>query len=260
MIVRKSRSELAAMREGGEITAACLKLLSDNARPGVTTADLDRMAEDFIRSNGGTPEFKGVPGGPGAVDFPGSICASPNAMIVHGIPGSYSLKSGDILSIDAGVRYKGFVTDSAITVAVGEVPEETRGLLRTTQECLAAATEAMRYGNRLGDVGHAIQSVAEARGYGVVRDLVSHGVGRDMHEDPQIPNYGKQGTGVRLLPGMTFAIEPMITLGDYEIDLDENDKWSIYTADRSLSAHFEHTIAVTENGPWVLTENGGPSG
>ena len=260
MIVRKSRSELAAMREGGEITAACLKLLSDNARPGVTTADLDRMAEDFIRSNGGTPEFKGVPGGPGAVDFPGSICASPNAMIVHGIPGPYSLKDGDILSIDAGVRYKGFVTDSAVTVAVGEVPEETRGLLETTQQCLTAATEAMRDGNRLGDVGHAIQSVAEARGYGVVRDLVSHGVGRDMHEDPQIPNYGKKGTGLRLLPGMTFAIEPMITLGDYEVDLDEGDKWSIYTADRSLSAHFEHTIAVTENGPWVLTKNGGPSG
>ena len=248
------------MREGGEITAACLKLLSDNARPGVTTADLDRMAEDFIRASGGTPEFKGVPGGPGAVDFPGSICASPNAMIVHGIPGPYSLKDGDILSIDAGVRYKGFVTDSAITVAVGEVPERTRGLLEITQQCLAAATEAMRDGNRLGDVGHAIQSVAEARGYGVVRDLVSHGVGRDMHEDPQIPNYGKKGTGMKLLPGMTFAIEPMITLGDYEIDLDEADKWSIYTADRSLSAHFEHTIAVTENGPWVLTENGVPSG
>jgi methionyl aminopeptidase len=169
-------------------------------------------------------------------------------MIVHGVPGPYHLKDGDILSIDVGVRFKGFVTDSATTVAVGEVPEATRGLLQTTQECLAEATEAMRAGNRLGDVGHAIQSVAEAKGYGVVRDLVSHGVGRDMHEDPQIPNYGEKGTGVRLLPGMTFAIEPMITLGDYEIDLDERDKWSIYTADRSLSAHFEHTVAVTAPG------------
>jgi len=257
LIVRKSKSELAAMREGGEITAACLKMLSENARPGVTTGDLDGMAEDFIRSHGGTPEFKGYPGGPGAPDFPGSICASPNAMIVHGVPGPYRLKDGDILSIDVGVRYKGFVTDAATTVAIGEVPDETSGLLRTTRECLAAATEAMRDGNRLGDVGHAIQSVAEAKGYGVVRDLVSHGVGRDMHEDPQIPNYGEKGTGVKLLPGMTFAIEPMITLGDYEIDLDEGDKWSIYTADRSLSAHFEHTVAVTQNGPWVLTENGG---
>jgi methionyl aminopeptidase len=181
-------------------------------------------------------------------------------MIVHGIPGSYELKEGDILSIDAGVRYKGFVTDSATTVAVGEVPDETKGLLEVTQECLAAATEAMRAGNHLGDVGHAIQSVAEAKGYGVVRDLVSHGVGREMHEDPQIPNYGKRGTGVRLMPGMTFAIEPMITLGDYAIDLDEGDRWSIYTADRSLSAHFEHTVAVTENGPWVLTEGGGSGG
>ncbi len=260
MIVRKSKGELAAMREGGEITAACLKMLAENAKPGVTTADLDRMAEDFIRSHGGTPEFKGYPGGPGAPDFPGSICASPNAMIVHGVPGPYRLKDGDILSIDVGVRYKGFVTDSATTVAVGEVPEATRGLLEITQQCLRAATDAMRAGNRLGDVGHAIQSVAEAKGYGVVRDLVSHGVGREMHEDPQIPNYGKQGTGVKLLPGMTFAIEPMITLGDYTIDLDEDDKWSIYTADRSLSAHFEHTVAVTENGPWVLTENGGSGG
>jgi methionyl aminopeptidase len=181
-------------------------------------------------------------------------------MIVHGVPGPYRLREGDILSIDVGVRFKGFVTDSATTVAVGEVPERTRGLLETTQECLAAATDAMRAGNRLGDVGYAIQSVAEAKGYGVVRDLVSHGVGREMHEDPQIPNYGERGTGVKLLPGMTFAIEPMITLGDYTIDLDEKDKWSIYTADRSLSAHFEHTVAVTENGPWVLTENGGFGG
>ncbi len=260
MIVRKSTSELAAMEEGGSITAACLRMLAENSRPGVTTGELDRMAEDFIRSHGGTPEFKCYPGGPGAPDFPGSICASPNAMIVHGVPGSYRLQSGDILSIDVGVRYKGFVTDSAITVAVGEVPEETRGLLDVTQDCLAAATEAMRAGNRLGDVGHAIQSTAESRGYGVIRDLVSHGVGRDMHEDPQIPNYGKKGTGVRLQPGMTFAIEPMITLGGYEIALDGRDKWSIYTADRSLSAHFEHTIAVTENGPWVLTKNGGSGG
>ena len=254
MIVRKSKTELETMREGGEITAACLKMLAEHVRPGVTTSELDGMAEDFIRSRGGKPEFKGYQG------FPGSICASPNAMIVHGIPGSYRLKDGDIISLDVGVRYKGFVTDSATTVAVGEVPEGTDGLLDITHRCLLAAAEQVREGNRLGDVGYAIQSVAEKGGYGVVRDLVSHGVGRQMHEDPQIPNYGSPGTGPRLLPGMTFAIEPMITLGDYAIRMSEHDGWSIYTADGSLSAHFEHTIAVTENGPWVLTLDAGGEG
>ncbi|HZY56971.1 MAG: type I methionyl aminopeptidase [Actinomycetota bacterium] len=251
MIVRKSAGELEAMREGGRITAACLKMLAENARVGVTTKELDRMAEDFIRSRGATPEFKGYQG------FPASICASPNAMIVHGIPGSYRLKAGDIISLDVGVRYEGFVTDSATTVAVGEVSEDAEGLLETTRQCLAAATEQVQVGKRLGDIGYAIQALAESRGYGVVRDLVSHGVGRKMHEDPQIPNYGRPGTGPRLLPGMTFAIEPMITLGDYNIRLSEWDGWSIYTADGSLAAHFEHTVAVTENGPWILTEDGG---
>ncbi len=248
MIVRKSAAELEAMREGGRITAACLKMLVENVWAGVSTKELDRMAEEFIRSRGGTPEFKGYQG------FPASICASPNTMIVHGIPGSYRLKSGDIISLDVGVRYEGFVTDSATTVAVGEVPAEVEGLLSTTRQCLLAATEQVRVGKRLGDIGHAIQTLAESRGFGVVRDLVSHGVGRKMHEDPQIPNYGSPGTGSRLLPGMTFAIEPMITLGDYEIRLSEWDGWSIYTADNSLAAHYEHTVAVTENGPWVLTK------
>ena len=253
MIVRKSKSELEAMREGGRITAACLALLSENVRAGVTTKELDAMAEDFIRSNDGKPEFKGYPGAPGAPDFPGSICASPNAMIVHGIPGSYRLKDGDVISLDVGVRYEGFVTNSATTVAVGGIPPDAEGLLETTRQCLAAAAEQVRVGKRLGDIGHAIQDLAESRGYGVVRDLVSHGVGRKMHEDPQIPNYGRPGTGSRLQPGMTFAIEPMITLGDYDIRISEWDGWSIYTADNSLAAHYEHTVAVTENGPWVLT-------
>jgi len=248
LIVRKSKGELEAMREGGRITAACLKLISENARSGVTTKELDRMAEDFIRSKGAKPEFKGYQG------FPASICASPNAMIVHGIPGSYRIKEGDIISLDVGVRYEGFVTDSATTVGIGEIPPDTDGLLRATRRCLTAATEQVVVGNRLGDIGHAIQSVAEARGYGVVRDLVSHGVGRKMHEDPQIPNYGDPGTGTRLMPGMTFAIEPMITLGGYDILISEWDGWSIYTDDNSLAAHYEHTIAVTEGGPWVLTE------
>lgn len=247
MIVRKGKSELETMREGGRITAACLAMLAENARAGVTTKDLDGMAEDFIRSRGGKPEFKGYQG------FPASICASPNSMIVHGIPGSYRLKDGDTISLDVGVRYEGFVTDSATTVAIGEIPADAEGLLSVTRQCLVAATEQMRAGKRLGDVGYAIQALAEARGYGVVRDLVSHGVGRKMHEDPQIPNYGNPGTGPRLLPGMTFAIEPMVTLGSYDIRIDERDGWSIYTADDSLAAHYEHTIAVTENGPWVLT-------
>ena len=253
MIVRKSAAELETMREGGRITAACLAMLAENVRAGVSTGELDRLAEEFIRSHGGKPEFKGYPGGTGASPFPASICASPNTMIVHGIPGSYRLKAGDIISLDVGVRYEGFVTDSATTVVVGRVPEKTEGLLRTTRQCLLAATEQVRAGKRLGDIGYAIQSIAESRGYGVVRDLVSHGVGRKMHEDPQIPNYGRPGAGPRLLPGMSFAIEPMITLGDYEIRLSEWDGWSIYTADNSLAAHYEHTIAVTEDGPWVLT-------
>ena len=249
MIVRKSRGELETMREGGRINAACLNMLAENVRPGVTTGELDGMAEEFIRSRGGTPEFKGYQG------FPGSICASPNSMIVHGIPGSYRLKDGDIISLDVGTRFEGFVADSATTVAAGEVPDRTLALMEITQKCLAAAVEQVRNGNRLGDIGYAIQSVAEPEGYGVVRDLVSHGVGRKMHEEPQIPNYGKPRTGPRLQPGMVFAVEPMITLGSYDIQLDERDGWSIYTADGSLSAHYEHTIAVTENGPWVLTED-----
>ncbi len=256
MIVRKSRAELEAMREGGRITAACLDMLGDNVRPGVFTRDLDRMADEFIRERGGKPEFKGYQG------FPASICASPNSMIVHGIPGAYRLKEGDIISLDVGVRFEGFVTDSAWTFAAGGIPQETEQLLEITRKCLGAAIERMREGNRLGDVGYAIQSVAEERGYGVVRDLVSHGVGREMHEGPQIPNYGKPGTGTRLQTGMTFAIEPMITLGDYDIRIDDRDGWSIFTADGSLAAHFEHTIAVTEDGPWVLTkgENGENAG
>ena len=249
MIVRKSQVELETMREGGRITAACLRMLAGNVRASVTTKELDSLAEEFILSRGGTPEFKGYQG------FPASICASPNAMIVHGIPGPYCLKEGDVISLDVGVRYEGFVTDSAVTIGVGEVPEETERLLETTRRCLEASIEQARPGKRLGDVGHAIQALAESRGYGVVRDLVSHGVGRKMHEDPQIPNYGRPDTGVRLLPGMTFAIEPMITLGSYDIRISEWDGWSIYTADGSLAAHFEHTVAVTESGPWVLTRD-----
>lgn len=234
------------MREGGRITAACLQMLRENTREGVSTADLDRLAEEFITARDGSPEFKGYQG------FTGSICASPNDMIVHGIPGPYRLKEGDILSIDVGVRYKGFVTDHATTIAVGQVSEEADRLLAVTREALEAAIEQMRPGKRFGDVGHAIQSVGEGAGYGVVRDLVSHEVGREMH-GTQLPNYGEPNTGPRLKSGMTFAIEPMLAAGTYEIYLDESDGWSIYTADGTLAAHFEHTVAVTDNGPEVLT-------
>jgi methionyl aminopeptidase len=247
LIIRKSQGELETMRESGKITAGCLASLTEAVKPGVTTAELDELADNFIRERGGKPEFKGYQG------FPRSICASPNAMIVHGIPGPYTLREGDIISIDAGTRFEGFVSDSATTVRVGEVSGEVSGLLQTTQECLEAATDQMITGNKLGDVGNAIQSLAEGRGYGVIRDLVSHGVGRQMHEDPQVPNYGKPGSGTRLLSGMTLAIEPMISLGSYDILLDEDDGWSIYTADGSMAAHYEHTIAVTDDGPWVLT-------
>jgi methionyl aminopeptidase len=253
VIVRKSRAELEAMREGGRITAAALRLLSEEAKAGVSTQDLDTLAEELIRERGGTPEFKGYPGPPGVPVFPASICASPNSMIVHGIPGPRRLVEGDIISLDVGVRYEGFVTDSATTVAIGEVPERTRDLLSTTRQALLAAIEQMRVGERFGDVGYAIQSLGESRGYGVVRDLVSHEVGREMH-GTQLPNYGKPGTGARWLPGMTFAVEPMLTMGSYEILMDDRDGWSIYTEDDSLAAHYEHTVAVTENGPWVLTE------
>jgi len=252
--VRRSTDEIATMRKAGRVVAEMHARIRDAIGPGVTTGELDRLAEEFIRDHDGTPEFKGYPGSPGSSNLPGSICASPNAMIVHGIPGSYRLRDGDIISLDVGVRYEGFVTDSATTVAVGEVPKATLDLLKTTRQCLLAAAGQVRLGKRLGDIGNAIQTLAESRGYGVVRDLVSHGVGRKMHEDPQIPNYGRPGTGPRLQVGMTFAIEPMITQGSYDIRMSEWDGWSIYTADNSLSAHFEHTIAVTENGPWVLTQ------
>ncbi len=244
MIVRKSDAEIETMARAGEVVAEVLDLLAAEARPGVTTAQLDRTAERFIRSRGGVPTFKGYRG------FPGSICASPNSMIVHGIPDGYRLRDGDILSIDVGVTLDGYVADSAITVAIGEVPDEARALMDACCSSLEAAIENCRAGNRLGDVSHAVQEVVEARGFGVVRELVGHGVGRQMHEDPQIPNYGEAGRGPKLQPGMVLAIEPMITAGDWRI---RSEGWNVYTVDGSLAAHCEHTVAVTRNGPRVLT-------
>ena len=234
------------------IVAETLALLAEAARPGMSTLDLDQLAEQHIRAAGGVPTFKGYRG------FPGSICASPNTMIVHGIPSDdVVLLDGDILSIDVGVTRQGFVGDSAVTIAVGDVPERTKELLRTCQASLQAAVEGCQVGGRLGDIGAAVQGVVEARGFAVVRDLVGHGVGRSMHEDPQVKNYGQAGTGGELKAGMTLAIEPMITDGSYEIHIDD-DGWSIFTVDDSLAAHFEHTVAITDEGPRVLTlVNGG---
>ena len=238
--------ELAGLRRAGRAVAATLREVARRVRPGVTTAELDEIAEEFIVSQGGYPTFKGYRG------YPASICASPNDMVVHGIPGQYELSEGDILSCDVGVTLDGFVADSAYTFPVGEISAEAERLLEVCQAALAAGVEQCRAGNRLSDISHAIQQVTESAGFSVVRSLVGHGVGRSMHEDPQIPNYGEPGRGPQLAEGMTFAIEPMINVGDQEIYVHDDD-WSISTADASLSAHFEHTVAVTDAGPRILT-------
>jgi methionyl aminopeptidase len=251
VIIRKSRRDLERMAASGSVVARTLDLLRREAVAGVTTLELDRMAEEFIRSQGGIPTFKGYHG------FTGSICSSPNEMIVHGIPGPYELKDGDVISLDVGVTLKGWVGDSAITVRVGAVPDEATRLLETCRLSLFDAIEACVPGGHLSDVGAAVQARVEGAGFGVVRALVGHGVGRKMHEDPQVPNYGVAGRGPQLAPGMVFAIEPMITAGDHAIQPDAEDGWSIYTADGSLASHFEHTVAVTEDGPLVLTRHEG---
>ncbi|MGN6380464.1 MAG: type I methionyl aminopeptidase [Gaiellales bacterium] len=246
MIIRKTPAEVDTMARAGEVVASTLDLLERSAQPGVSLAELDRLAEENIRGHGGVPSFKGYRG------FPGSICASPNAMVVHGIPGPYQLVDGDVLSVDVGVTLDGYVADSAITFVVGNPTPEALDLIDACQQGLEAAIGECHAGRRLGDVSHAVQEVVEARGYGVVRSLVGHGVGRAMHEDPQIPNYGPPGRGPKLAPGMVFAIEPMITAGGYDVEPGD-DGWAVYTRDGSLAAHCEHTVAVTDNGPRVLT-------
>jgi methionyl aminopeptidase len=247
VIIRKTEAEVDTMARAGEVVASTLELLERSAQPGVSLAELDRLAEEHIRRHGGVPSFKGYRG------FPGSICASPNAMVVHGIPGPYLLVDGDLLSVDVGVTLDGYVADSAITFVVGEgSTPEALDLIDACRAGLEAAIGECRAGRRLGDVSHAVQEVVEARGYGVVRSLVGHGVGRAMHEDPQIPNYGPPGRGPKLAPGMVFAIEPMITAGGFDVEAGD-DGWAVYTRDGSLAAHCEHTVAVTGNGPRVLT-------
>jgi methionyl aminopeptidase len=246
LIVRKSAAEVARIAAAGRVLAECLDMLAAAVRPGVTTGELDRLADSFIRDHGGVPTFLGYRG------FPGAICASPNDMVVHGIPGRHRIDEGDLLSLDVGVTLDGYVADSAISLSVGTAAAEAQRLMDVTRESLEAGLAECRTGRRLGDVSHAVQEVVEAAGFSVVRSLVGHGVGRTMHEDPQIPNYGEPGRGPRLEEGMVFAIEPMVNAGGHEVYV-ADDGWSIYTSDGSLSAHFEHTVAVTRDGPKVLT-------
>src|SRR5689334_24663753 len=233
------------MAAAGDILVRCMDLLASKIRPGVTTLELDAAAEKFIRSQGATPAFKGYRG------FPGSICASPNDMVVHGIPGAYALADGDLLSIDVGVTLDGYVGDSAITVPIGNAPQVGLDLIDVGERSLEAAIEQCRPGNRLGDISHAVQEVVEAHGFGVVRALVGHGVGRSMHEYQQSPNYGPASRGTKLAPGMVFAIELMINAGSWGVVSGE-DGWAVVTDDGGLAAHSEHTVAVTKAGQDVL--------
>jgi methionyl aminopeptidase len=246
VITIKSSREIEIMRRGGKITARTLAMLLRTAKAGMTTRDLDRLAEKSIREQGGEPTFKGYNG------FPASICASVNDVVVHGIPDNRVLRDGDLLSIDIGTTFAGYVSDSAATVAIGSPSDRAKRLMDVTQECLMLGIAQMQRGNRLSDIGHAVQVHAERNGYGVVRALVGHGIGQKMHEDPQVPNYGKSGQGVVLRPGLCLAIEPMVTEGTYEVEM-LPDGWTVTTADGKLAAHFEHTVALTEEGPRILT-------
>lgn len=245
-IIKKTPEQIEQMAAAGEVLVRTMSLVQSNIRPGVSTLELDQAAERFIRSQGCEPAFKGYRG------FPGSICASPNSMVVHGIPGKYRLERGDILSLDVGVVKDGWVADAARTFAVGPITPIAQKLLTVTEGSLQLAVEQCRPGNRLGDVSHAVQAHVEANGFSIIRTLVGHGVGREMHEDPQVPNYGRAGTGMVLEAGMVLAVEPMVNVGKHQVRMDD-DGWSIYSADGSLSAHFEFTIAITQDGPRILT-------
>jgi methionyl aminopeptidase len=246
LIIRKSAEEIDKIAAAGDILVRTLKLVEAKVRPGVTTGELDAAAETFIRSQGAEPAFKGYRG------FPGSICASPNSMVVHGIPGAYELERGDLISIDVGVIKDGWVADAARTFAVGPITPIARKLLDVTQRSLFDGIAQAKVGGRLGDISHAIQASVEAEGLAIVRSLVGHGIGRDMHEDPQIPNFGEPGRGPLLEEGMVLAIEPMVTAGRHAVRMGA-DGWAIYSQDGSLAAHFEFTVAVTADGPRVLT-------
>lgn len=246
-IIKKSPAEIEAMKEAGRLSAYVLRKVGEAAKPGVSTLELDELAETLIRAEGGIPAFKGYGG------FPGSICASVNDQVVHGIPSSkVILREGDILSIDTGATVDGWVGDNAWTYPIGKVSSDVAMLLETTEKCMWAGLSAARAGNHLGDIGHAVQSIAEAQGYGVVRDYVGHGIGRHMHEDPDVRNYGRPHSGIELEVGMVLAIEPMINMGTRKTRVGR-DGWLVTTRDHKPSAHFEKTVAITEDGPLVLT-------
>jgi methionyl aminopeptidase len=249
VIIRKSQQEIETMARAGSVVAQTLALLEEHIEPGITTGELDAIADEFIRSHGGEPTFKGYKG------YPAATCLSPNSMVVHGIPGKTKLESGDILSVDVGVTLDDFVADSAWTFPVGEISADAQRLLDTCEAALYAGIEQARAGHSIGDISQAVQSVTEAAGFSVIRSLVGHGVGRSMHEDPQVPNFVSSYRGPELVEGMTIAIEPMITAGAADVYVHDDD-WSISASDGSLSAHFEHTVAVTAAGPRILTDSG----
>ncbi len=246
MIVIKSNSELAIMREAGRIVAGALAIVRDNVKPGITTKYLNQLVESFIERQNGTPAFKGYYG------YPASICASINDQVVHGIPGDDVLQEGDILSVDIGVFYKGYCGDAAKTFPVGKISDEAQYLIDTTRDAFYEGLKFARTGYRLSDISHAIQSLAEDRGFSVVKDYVGHGIGKEMHEEPQVPNFGKPNRGPRLRPGMTLAIEPMINQGTDQVYVLDNN-WTVVTRDHKLSAHYEHSVAITEDEPIILT-------
>ena len=247
MIIRKSPDEIARMREAGRVVASAIDRLVAEVRPGITTADLDAVAEEHIRGRGAVPSFKGYRG------FPASICTSVNEEIVHGIPGHRRLREGDLLSLDVGAIWEGYQGDSAVSLFVGEPPsDQADKLVRVAEESLEAGVAQIRPGGRLSDISSAIQQVVEGAGFSVVREYVGHGIGQSMHEDPPVPNYGPPGRGPELRPGLVIAVEPMVNVGGWQTRL-LSDQWTVVTADGSLSAHFEHTIAVTDDGPEVLT-------
>jgi methionyl aminopeptidase len=247
MITIKTQEEIKTIAEGGKILASVIKSLEKMAKPGITTLELDRAAEALILSAGAKPAFKGYEG------FPYSLCASVNENIVHGFPSSYALKEGDLLKLDLGVLYRGFNTDMATTVAVGEVSFEAKRLINATKKSLRLGIKKAKIGNTIGDIGNTIQRFLEDQGFGVIRDLCGHGIGKTVHEDPKIPNFGKRGAGEKLIEGMVICIEPMVTAGDYNLRKSD-DGYGYSTRDNSLSAHFEHTIAITKSGPRILTE------
>ena len=249
----RDREEVEAIRAAAQVVASTLQLMRREVRAGVTTSELDRLAEEFIRSQGGRPSFKGYRG------FPASICSSVNDQVVHGIPGPRELKDGDIVGIDVGVELEGYHGDAAWTFPVGEVSDEAKRLLQVTREALAMGIAQARPGGRIGDISHAVQTHVEAAGLSVVRELVGHGIGREMHEEPQVPNYGPPGRGPRLMVGRVLAIEPMVNIGGAEV-VTGSDGWTIATRDGSLSAHFEHTVAVGATGPVILSDPDGLSG